>query len=62
MFDCVLATRLGRHGVAFSDHGNVNLNNTRFTTDFTPLDDTCLGLQNYSKAYIHHLLKENEIL
>ena len=62
MFDCVLATRLGRHGVAFSDHGNVNLNNTRFTTDFTPLDDTCLWLQNYSKAYIHHLLKENEIL
>jgi|GEM_PF-5303906 queuine tRNA-ribosyltransferase len=62
MFDCVLATRLGRHGVAFSDHGNINLNNAKFKDDFTPLDNTCLGCEKYSKAYIHHLLKENEIL
>ncbi|MBQ2600535.1 hypothetical protein II582_04125 [bacterium] len=38
------------------------MNNAKFVSDFTPLDDTCLGLQKYSKAYIHHLLKENEIL
>ncbi|HPC34681.1 MAG TPA: tRNA-guanine transglycosylase, partial [Candidatus Absconditabacterales bacterium] len=62
MFDCVLATRLGRHGVAFSDKGNVNLNNAKFKEDFTPLDDTVEGLKNYSKSYINHLLKENEML
>lgn len=62
MFDCVLATRLWRHGVAFSDNGNVNLNNAKFKNDFTPLDNTCLGCEKYTKAYIHHLLKENEIL
>lgn len=62
MFDCVLATRLWRHGVAFSDNGNINLNNAKFKDDFKPLDNTCLGCKKYSKAYIHHLLKENEIL
>ncbi|MCK9467290.1 MAG: tRNA guanosine(34) transglycosylase Tgt [Candidatus Absconditabacterales bacterium] len=62
MFDCVLATRLGRHGVAFSGKGNINLNNAKFKEDFNPLDDTAEGLKNYSKSYIHHLLKEKEML
>lgn len=62
MFDCVLATRLGRHGVAFSDKWNVNLNNAKFKEDFSPLDDTVEWLKNYSKSYINHLLKENEML
>ncbi len=62
MFDCVLATRFGRHGVAFSDKWNVNLNNAKFKEDFNPLDDTVEWLKNYSKSYINHLLKENEML
>ena len=62
MFDCVLATRLGRHWVAFSDNGNINLSNAKFKEDFTPLDNTVAGCLPYTKAYIHHLLKEKEIL
>lgn len=62
MFDCVLATRLGRHWVAFSDNWNVNLNNAKFKEDFSHLDSTCDFCKNYSKSYIHHLLKEKEIL
>lgn len=62
MFDCVLATRLGRHGIAFSENGNVNLKNAKFKEDFSPLDDTVDWLKNYSKAYINHLLKEWEML
>ena len=62
MFDCVLATRLGRHWVAFSDNGNINLSNAKFKEDFTPLDNTAAGCLPYTKAYIHHLLKEKEIL
>ncbi|HKL44486.1 MAG TPA: tRNA guanosine(34) transglycosylase Tgt, partial [Candidatus Absconditabacterales bacterium] len=62
MFDCVLATRLGRHGIAFSDNGNVNLKNAKFKEDFSPLDNTADGLKNYSKSYINHLLKEGEML
>lgn len=62
MFDCVLATRLGRHWVAFSDNGNINLNNAKFKDDFSPLNNTVLWLEKYSKSYIHHLLKEKEML
>jgi len=62
MFDCVLATRLGRHGIAFSDNGNINLKNAKFKEDFGPLDDTVDWLKSYSKSYINHLLKEWEML
>ncbi len=62
MFDCVLATRLWRHWVAFSDNGNINLTNAKYKEDFTPLDNTVAGCLPYTKAYIHHLLQEKEIL
>ncbi len=62
MFDCVLATRLGRHGVAFSDEGNIKLTHAKYKEDFSPLSDVCPFTQQYTKAYIHHLLKEKEIL
>ncbi len=62
MFDCVLATRLGRHGVAFSDEGNIKLTHAKYREDFSPLSDVCPFTQQYTKAYIHHLLKEKEIL
>jgi queuine tRNA-ribosyltransferase len=64
MFDCVLATRLGRHGVAFSSHGNIKLKNARHREDFNPLtnDCKCRTCTQYSRAYIHHLLAEKEML
>ncbi|MCX6825491.1 MAG: tRNA guanosine(34) transglycosylase Tgt [candidate division SR1 bacterium] len=64
MFDCVLPTRLGRHGEAFSADGNIKLNNAKYTKDFTPLtsDCGCYACKNFTKAYIHHLLKEKEML
>lgn len=64
MFDCVLATRLGRHGQAFSDHGNIKITNAKHKRDFTPLTDSCpcYCCQHFTKAYLHHLHKEKEIL
>jgi queuine tRNA-ribosyltransferase len=64
MFDCVLATRLGRHGTAFTDQGNLRIRNAKHKTDFSPLTDTCscLTCKNYSRAYLHHLFKEKEML
>lgn len=64
MFDCVLPTRLARHGVAMTSHGNINIKNAEFTRDFSPLDDECdcYTCRNYSKAYIRHLFKSNEIM
>ncbi len=64
MFDCVLATRLGRHGQAFSDHGNIKITNAKYKEDFSPLTDncSCFCCQHYSKAYLHHLFKEKEML
>ena len=64
MFDCVLPTRLARHGVAVTPEGNLNLLNARFKTDFSPLDEnsSCEASREYSKAYLHHLLKCKEIL
>lgn len=64
MFDCVLATRLGRHGEAFSDTWNIKIWNAKHKTDFTPLTDTCdcFVCKNYTKAYLHHLHKEKEML
>jgi len=64
MFDCVLPTRLGRHGQAFATGGNVKINNAKYTKDFTPLTDDCgcYTCKNFTKAYLHHLIKEKEML
>ena len=64
MFDCVLPTRFGRNGRAFSDEGEINLRNAKYTNDKSPLDETtdCYASKNFSKSYLHHLTKSNEIL
>lgn len=64
MFDCVLPTRLGRHGEAFSAEWNIKLNNAKYIKDFTPLttDCGCYTCKNFTKAYLHHLLQEKEML
>ena len=64
MFDCVLPTRSGRHGQAWTWAGSINLKNARFAEDDEPLDPTiaCPASSAYSKAYLHHLVKAEEIL
>ncbi len=64
MFDCVLPTRTARMGTAFSSTGRMNLRNAKFTRDFGPLDPacTCPTCQNHSRAYLRHLVKQNEML
>lgn len=64
MFDCVLPTRSGRNGQAFTWHGPMNLRNARFAEDTAPLDDRCEcdTCANYTRAYLHHLQKSGEIL
>jgi queuine tRNA-ribosyltransferase len=64
MFDCVLPTRSGRHGQAWTWDGPVNLKNARFAEDDAPLDETshCAASRDYSKAYLHHLFKAGEYL
>ncbi|MEJ0066009.1 MAG: tRNA guanosine(34) transglycosylase Tgt [Caulobacteraceae bacterium] len=64
MFDCVLPTRSGRHGQAWTWEGPVNLKNARFSEDPEPLDEAsdCPASRDYSKAYLHHLVKSGEIL
>jgi queuine tRNA-ribosyltransferase len=64
MFDCVLPTRAGRHGQAWTWDGPVNLKNARFAEDQDPLDATleCPASSRYSKAYLHHLIRADEIL
>ena len=64
MFDCVLPTRSGRHGQAWTWEGALNLKNARFAEDDSPLDETsaCPASSHYSKAYLHHLVKSEEIL
>jgi len=64
MFDCVLPTRSGRHGQAWTWEGSVNLKNARFAEDDTPLDadSDVPASRDYSKAYLHHLVKSEEIL
>ncbi|MFL6613414.1 MAG: tRNA guanosine(34) transglycosylase Tgt [Pantoea agglomerans] len=64
MFDCVLPTRLGRTGTAITRDGRLNLKNARFTRDPRPLDDECdcAACARFSRAYIRHLVKENELL
>ena len=64
MFDCVLPTRAGRHGQAWTWNGPLNLKNARFAEDQDPLDVEvpCPASQVYSKAYLHHLIRADEIL
>jgi queuine tRNA-ribosyltransferase len=64
MFDCVLPSRSGRHGQAFTARGNLNLRNARHANDPRPIDETsdCPASRDYSRAYIHHLFKAKEYL
>lgn len=62
MFDCVSPTRLARHGHAYTKHGKINLKNSKYKEDFTPIDSNCncYACQNYTKAYIRHLINAKE--
>ncbi|MGU3398583.1 tRNA guanosine(34) transglycosylase Tgt [Brucellaceae bacterium D45D] len=64
MFDCVMPTRAGRHGLAFTRFGKVNLRNARHAEDPRPLDpeSSCPAARDYSRAYLHHLVKSGEAL
>ncbi|QRI65024.1 tRNA guanosine(34) transglycosylase Tgt [Shinella sp. PSBB067] len=64
MFDCVMPTRSGRHGLAFTRRGRINLRNARHAEDMRPLDEesTCPAARDYSRAYLHHLVRANESL
>ena len=59
MFDCVMPTRAGRHGLAYTRRGKVNLRNARHADDPRPLDEEsdCPAARDYSRAYLHHLVK-----
>jgi queuine tRNA-ribosyltransferase len=64
MFDCVMPTRAGRHGLAYTWAGKVNLKNARHAEDPSPLDPAsgCPAARDYSRAYLHHLVKSQEFL
>ncbi|MCO6050671.1 tRNA guanosine(34) transglycosylase Tgt [Mesorhizobium sp. RP14(2022)] len=64
MFDCVMPTRAGRHGLAYTRFGKINLKNARHADDPRPLDEesTCPAARDYSRAYLHHLVRSNEAL
>jgi len=64
MFDCVMPTRSGRHGLAFTRRGKVNIRNARHAEDMRPLDEesSCPAARDYSRAYLHHLVRSNEAL
>jgi queuine tRNA-ribosyltransferase len=64
MFDCVLPTRAGRHGQAWTWDGPINLKNAKFAEDVSPLDPDvpCPASQDYSRAYLHHLIRSGEYL
>ncbi|QUS40088.1 tRNA guanosine(34) transglycosylase Tgt [Tardiphaga alba] len=64
MFDCVMPTRNGRHGMAFTRHGQINIRNARHQDDPRPLDEESPwpAARNYSRAYLHHLVRANETL
>lgn len=63
-FDCVMPSRNARHGHLFTSHGIINLNNAKYASDTTPIDDNCdcPVCRHYSKGYIRHLLKAGEML
>ena len=64
MFDCVMPTRSGRTGLAFTWEGKLNLRNSKYQTDKSPLDFNCKirNLNKYSKSYLNHLIKSNEMM
>ncbi|MEX0953595.1 MAG: tRNA guanosine(34) transglycosylase Tgt [Rhizobiaceae bacterium] len=64
MFDCVMPTRAGRHGLAYTRFGKINLKNARHADDPRPLDEEsdCPASRDYSRAYLHHLVKSGEAL
>jgi queuine tRNA-ribosyltransferase len=64
MFDCVTPTRLGRHGTVWTRKGKLNLHNFDLKMDFTPIEPTCdcYTCRNYTRAYVAHLIREDEIL
>lgn len=64
IFDCVLPTRIARHGQVFTRCGKINLNNAKYKEDFTPIEDSCdcYTCKHYTKAYIRHLLNSKEML
>lgn len=64
MFDCVMPTRAGRHGLAYTRRGKINLRNARHADDPRPLDEEsdCPATRDYSRAYLHHLIKSGEAL
>ena len=63
MFDCVLPTRLGRHGTVMTRRGNVVVRNARYAKDQGPLEEgcTCYACRNFSRAYVRHLIAAGEI-
>ena len=64
MFDCVMPTRSGRTGLAFTWEGKINLKNSKYQKDKSPLDENCKirDLNQYSKSYLNHLIKANEMM
>ena len=64
MFDCVLPTRIARHGNAFTLDGKINIKNAKYKEDFTPIEEECdcYTCKNYTKAYVRHLIVCNEML
>ena len=64
MFDCVLPTRAGRHGTVYCRYGRLNMRNARHRDDHRPLDEesTCPAARDYSRAYLHHLVRSGEPL
>lgn len=64
MFDCVMPTRAGRHGLAYTRFGALNMKNARHAEDINPIDpeSECPAARDYSRAYLHHLVKAGEIL
>jgi len=64
MFDCVMPTRSGRTGLAFTWEGKINLKNSKYQNDKSPIDDQCeiRNLKLYSKSYLNHLIKANEMM
>lgn len=64
LFDCVLPTRMGRNGALYTSLGKININNAKFRNDFSSIENICdcYTCKKYTKAYIHHLFKADEIL
>ena len=64
MFDCVWLTRIARHGTVMTRQGHLTVRNQPFAKDFMPIEEgcSCYACQNFSRAYIRHLFKANEML